>query len=116
MKFAAHLLGVDRIAGGLKNLGGSMAASAADAAADALAAALDETREAEGLGAPLVRTGNGARRAVGAGDPGSSAREFGTLDTDPAPWLAPSLPAARGPMRAAAAAAVARALSAFRPR
>lgn len=114
MNFTANLLGLDQIVDGLKKFGGSVAAPAADAAADALANEIARTRKNAGLDAPFERTQAGARREVGASDPISIAREFGTLETDPAPWLAPSLPAAQGPMRAAVVTAVARAISAFR--
>lgn len=114
MNFTANLLGLDRIIGGLKKFGNSVAAPAADAAAGALANEVTRARQNDGLDAPLQRFGKGTRREVGASDPVSIAREFGTLATDPAPWLAPSLPAAQGPMRAAVVTAVARAISAFR--
>jgi hypothetical protein len=98
----------------LKQFGEAVAAPAAQAAVDALAATIEETRRANGLAAPLERQGEGARHVVGISDAASIAREFGTLEQDAAPWLAPSLPTARSPMRAAVQTAVARALSAFR--
>jgi hypothetical protein len=85
--------------------------AALDAAADALADELAQVREREDLHAPLVREQNERRRLVGADDPDSIAREFGTPSEPPAPWLAPSLPLARAPMRAAAFEAAARVLS-----
>jgi hypothetical protein len=114
VNFAGNLLGLDQIIDGLKKFGNSVAAPAAGAAADALASEIARTRKNAGLNAPLERTEAGARREVGASDPASVAREFGTLETDPAPWLAPSLPAAQSPMRAAVVTAVARAISALR--
>lgn len=114
MNFTANLRGLDQILGGLKKFGSSVAAPAADAATEALVNEIARTRKNDGLDASLDLSGEGARREVGASDPASVAREFGTLETDPAPWLAPSLPAAQGPMRAAVVTAVARAISAFR--
>lgn len=114
MKFTANLLGLDQIIGSLKKFGSSVATPAADTAADALANEVTRARRNDGLDAPLQRIGEGAWREVGASDPASIAREFGTLETNPAPWLAPSLPAAQGPMRAAVVTAVARAISALR--
>ncbi|MBX3550191.1 MAG: hypothetical protein AB7O46_07570 [Xanthobacteraceae bacterium] len=55
----------------------------------------------------------GTRRVVGSNDPADAAREFGTLDQPPSPWLAPVLPLALEPMRAAARTAAARAVSQF---
>jgi hypothetical protein len=108
------LSGLDRISKNLKSLANALEASLAKAAGDALAETLRGTREAGGLDAPLGRTGEGVRQIVGASDPESIAREFGSLDTEAAPWLAPSLPAAQGPMRAAIATAAARAISSLR--
>lgn len=114
MNFTANLLGLDQIIGGLKKFGGSVATPAADAATEALVNEIARTRKNDGLDAPLDLGGEGARREIGASDPASIAREFGTLETDAAPWLAPSLPAAKSPMRAAVVTAVARAISALR--
>lgn len=114
MNFTANLLGLDQIIDGLKKFGNSVAAPAADAAAGAFANKVTRTRLSDGLETPLDLGGEGVHREVGASDTASVAREFGTLETDPAPWLAPSLPAAQGPMRAAVVTAVARAISAFR--
>jgi hypothetical protein len=47
---------------------------------------------------------DGARRSVGSVNPEDITREFGTLEQSPSPWLAPVLPPAREPMRAAATA------------
>jgi hypothetical protein len=76
--------------------------AALDAAADALADELAQVRAREHLHAPLMRERNERRRLVGADDQNSIAREFGNPTEPPAPWLAPSLPLARAPMRAAA--------------
>jgi hypothetical protein len=88
-----------------------------DAVADVLAVELARVREGEGLHAALVRERSEGRRLVGANDPESIAREFGTLDQAPMPWLAPNLPAVRAsaPMRAATSKLAARALSRHRP-
>jgi hypothetical protein len=85
--------------------------AALDAAATALGEALARTREREGLRGPLRRAAPPHRRSVGADDPESLARELGSPGHAPAPWLAPSLPGARAPMRAAVVQAAARALS-----
>ena len=111
---SAKLNGLDKVGRNLENLAGAFAAPAAVAAGDALADAVYERRESQGLSARLERVDKGARQAVGASDPESVVRELGSLAEDATPWLAPSLPAARGPMRAAAAAAVVRALSRLR--
>lgn len=87
--------------------------AALDAAADALASELARVREAEGLRAPLLRGADARRRMVGAADADSVARELGDPGRAPAPWLAPFLPGAPAPMRAAVQNAVARALSRF---
>jgi hypothetical protein len=114
MNISADLRGLDEIVGGLKQFGEAVAVPAALVATDALATTINETRRVNGLAAPLERQGEGARHVVGASDAASIAREFGTLEQDAIPWLAPSLPAARSPMRAAVQTAVARALSALR--
>ncbi len=114
MNFSAKLTGIDAVIGRLNNLGDALAGPAANAAADALAQTLEQARKTEGLTAPLERTQAGATAEIGASDPDSVAREFGTLELDPSPWLAPVLPAAQGPMRAAIATAAARAISSLR--
>ncbi len=114
MKLSANLLGLDQIMRGLKNFAGSVASPAVGAAADALAHTIEDTQRAENLEAPFDRTGEGARREIGASDPISVACEFGTLEQDASPWLEPSLPAAKRPMRAAVVTAVARAISQLR--
>ncbi len=114
MNLSANLLGLDQIVRSLKNFGDSVAPPAVDAAAYALAEEIEKSRPAGSFGTPLDRTGEGARREIGASDPVFVARELGTLETDAAPWLAPSLPAAKSPMRAAVVTAVARAISQLR--
>ena len=114
MNFSMKLSGLDQIGKSLKILADALQASTAKAAGDAFAKTASETRKAGGLNAPLDRTGEGARQIVGASDPESIAREFGSLDIEATPWLAPSLPAAQGPMRAAIATAAARAISSLR--
>lgn len=86
-----------------------------DAAADAAAEALRAELERTGENAIAVRP-MGVRRAVGSSDPRDAAREFGTLTETPSPWLAPVLPTALEPMRAAVDATVARAFSKFAKR
>lgn len=113
-------LSADIVSGGLRKrlerLLAGLEPAALDAVADALAAELANARGREALHAPLVRGANARRRSVGANDPDSIAREFGSPTEPPAPWLAPVLPAARAPMRAAALKAVARALSSLSSR
>ena len=82
-----------------------------NATADALAEELETAREREGLHEPLRRHSRARRRLVGADDPDSIARELGGPGRAPAPWLAPTLPLVRAPMRAAAIKAVARTIS-----
>lgn len=114
MNISAELRGLDEITSGIKKFGEAVAAPAVQAAADALTTTIKETRRANSLAAPLVRQGEGPRRTIGASDAVSIAAEFGALERDATPWLAPSLPAAKSPMRAAVVTAVARALSALR--
>jgi hypothetical protein len=116
VKFAAKLSGADALNRRLTDLGEALVPAATDAASGALIATLEQTRESEGLNEPLTHSAVAGGRSVGATDADSIAREFGTFDANPAPWLAPSLPAARGPMRAAVATAVARAISSLRLR
>lgn len=71
--------------------------AALDAAAEALRGEL--ARES---GSAIVIATQGARRSVGSTDISDAAREFGTLEQAPSPWLAPVLPLALEPMRAAA--------------
>ncbi|MCW5680550.1 MAG: hypothetical protein KF794_03695 [Xanthobacteraceae bacterium] len=112
MKLRGKLLGADRIRGTLRALPDGMAHAAAEAAAGALR---EEIARHSGI-AGLQVAAEGLRRRVGSDDAGLAAREFGTLEQTPSPWLAPSLPPALEPMRAAAKLAVARAVSTFRLR
>lgn len=113
MKFSAAI-----VSGGsrkrLERLLAEMEPAALGAAADALAVELEKARERESLHAPLMRGASARGRALAFNDKDSIAREFGSPTEPPAPWLAPVLPAARAPMRAAAFQAVARALSRFK--
>lgn len=84
-----------------------LAEAAADAASDALRA------EVAPDAVQLSVETRGSQRIVGSNDPADAAREFGTLDQPPSPWLAPVLPLALEPMRAAAIIAAARAFSAL---
>ncbi|MBX3519041.1 MAG: hypothetical protein KF835_03380 [Xanthobacteraceae bacterium] len=84
-----------------------LAEAAVDAASEALRA------EAAPEVTQLSIEKRGTRRMVGSNDPADAAREFGTLTQPPSPWLAPVLPLALEPMRAAATAAAARAVSQF---
>jgi hypothetical protein len=101
----AHFAGLDAFGRRLAAIATATAAPAAAAAADALHHELERVRERDGL-PPLARDGAARRRRIVAADPASVARELGTFDQAPAPWLAPVLPGARRPMRAAAAARV----------
>lgn len=71
--------------------------AAVDAAADALHGSLTRAGES----AVTVRATD-IRLAIGSQDPADAVREFGTLNQSPSPWLAPALPLALEPMRAAA--------------
>ena len=115
MKISARLDG-RALSRALSRIADTIATSALDAVADAFADELNRAREREGLSTSLVRGGDARRRHVGANDPESLARELGSPGRAPAPWLAPVLPGARAPMRAAARTAVARALSRFKRR
>ena len=101
MKLSIDLVGLDSLARRLANLGETVVAPTVEAATDALAQEAERSREVSGATAPLVRAGTSRRRTLGVADPAAVARELGTLDQPPAPWLAPALPAARGSMRAA---------------
>lgn len=90
----------------LRALAPSLRESVADAAAEALKGELQRT----GSSAILIQP-QGVRRSVGSSDLDDIAREFGTLTQIPSPWLAPALPTALEPMRAAAKKAAARAVS-----
>ena len=90
MKFAARVRGDGKLRA-LAGLEATLPRAALDAAADALVREAERAPEDAGVTGTIARDGFGA--------------------FPPAPWLAPVLPAVRGPMRAAALAAVARALS-----
>lgn len=77
-----------------------------DAAADAL---LRELQDAGAEESGMLK--QGSQRFVGSRSAADAAREFGTLEQNPSPWLAPALPLALEPMRAAATRAAARAVS-----
>lgn len=85
----------------LRDIAATLAGPAADAAAQALAETL--ARDAPSA---ISVSRIGLRRAVGTSDADAVNREIGTLEKTPQPWLAPSLPPARGPMRAAVHARV----------
>jgi hypothetical protein len=85
--------------------------AAADAAAEELRTELERSS-----GNAISVWPRGPRRAVGISDADAAAREFGTFEQSPSPWLAPVLPLALEPMRAAANAAAARAVSTFQKR
>jgi hypothetical protein len=103
VKPRVSVAGAETLGRRLAAIGEAAAESAAAAASDALTQELERVRAGEGL-PPLARDGVARRRRIVARDPASVARELGTLDQPPAPWLAPVLPGARRPMRAAAQA------------
>lgn len=84
-----------------------------EAAVDAAAEALKQELRRSGGSAISVQP-HGARRSVGSDDPADAAREYGTLEHAPSPWLAPALPTALEPMRTAARTAAVRAVSALK--
>lgn len=90
MKFATKLSDADALNRQLTELGKALAPAATDAAAGALIVTLVQTHESEGLSEPLTHGAMADGRSVGATDADSIAREFGTFDANPAPWLAPS--------------------------
>jgi hypothetical protein len=114
VKFSADSRGLDRLAADLTKLARALTEPAVEAATDALASTVAQSRQEQALDPALIPSGEGPRRLLGASDRESIARELGSLDFEATPWLAPSLPAARGPMRAAVHAAVARAISSLR--
>jgi hypothetical protein len=117
MKVAAKVSGASVLAG-LARLEREVAGAALDAATDALVREAERAREAAGLSEPVTRDAESAftrvfarqarRRLIGSRDPAAVVLELGTLERPPAPWLAPVLATARGAMRAAASAAIAR--------
>lgn len=129
MKLAVRARATDALRA-LARAEAAIAASAVDAAAEALVREAERAREAAGVAGKIERDGTARRRLIGSRDPAAVARELGTLDRPPAPWLAPVLPAARARMRreanhaggsragvrAAASTAAARALSRLRKR
>jgi hypothetical protein len=93
----------------LREAGYELAESATEAAAFTLQNELART------GAPdVVLDRAGGRRRLSTHDAAAILRETGSLGHDPDPWLAPSLPPARGAMREAARVAVSRTLALFR--
>ncbi len=111
MKLSAQLSGLESFTRNFTRTAESVSARAAEAAADALANELERSKETEGISAPLIREQAASRHSIGVNGAEAIDRELGTLTQEPSPWLAPVLPAARGPMRAAAQAAVSRAIS-----
>lgn len=85
----------------LRALEPALREAVADAAANALRNEIERYD-----GAAISVASQGMRRAVGSNDPADAAREFGTLTQPASPWLAPVLPLALEPMRAAANARV----------
>lgn len=115
MKIAARISGPGALRS-IARMESALAESALDAAADALGREAGRAREAAGIAAPLTRERAARRLLIGTRDTAAVAQELGTLDRPPASWLAPVLPAARAKVRAAAQAAVARALSSLSSR
>ena len=111
MNISTGMHGLNEIANGLKKFGETLAVPAAQAAADTLVTEINQTRGANNPPVSVEQKGEGARRMISVSDAESIAREFGTLEQDATPWLAPALPVARNPMRAAV---LARMLSALR--
>lgn len=106
MKLRATLNGFERVLRTVRHLGHASAQAAGMAAADALSVEIERTKEVDAISAPLIRMRSGNRHSIGIEDAAAVERELGSLTNEPSPWLAPVLPAARGPMRAAAAAGV----------
>ncbi len=107
MKLRA-VLASGRILRRLRGMDAAIREAAIDAAAEALRNEL--SRAGENVVSAGVR---GSRRAVGSSDRADAARELGTLEQSPSPWLAPVLPTALEPMRAATNIAAARTVSGF---
>ena len=107
MKLRA-VLASGRILRRLRGMDATIREAAIDAAAEALRGEL--TRAGENVISVETR---GSSRAVGSSDPADAARELGTLELPPSPWLAPVLPTALEPRRAAASTAAARTVSGF---
>jgi hypothetical protein len=103
---AVHTSG--RLLRRLRAVDSALRKAALDAAAEAL------RRELARESGNVIAVGSqGSRRSVGSSDPADATRELGTLEQAPSPWLAPVLPLALEPMRAAAQTAAARAFSQF---
>lgn len=97
---------VSRFPGRFRKAEPALREAVLDAAAEAL------HRELQYVGAPETEISTlGPQRFVGSSNVADAAREFGTLEQNPSPWLAPVLPLALEPMRAAATRAAARAVS-----
>lgn len=111
MKVRATVSGFEPMLRQLRRRGRTAAQAASAAAAEALVQTLDRAKDTQGISAPLLQTQRGNRYSVGIADTEAIGRELGTLHNEANPWLAPVLPAARGPMRAAAASAATRAIS-----
>lgn len=111
MKLSANASGFEPLFRRLRQLSRIVAEAASAAATNALAREVERSNDAGGISAPLLRAQIGTRDFVGMNEPEAVERELGTLTQDATPWLAPVLPAARGPMRAAAVSAAARALT-----
>ncbi|MDP1909968.1 MAG: hypothetical protein Q8K85_16850 [Hyphomicrobium sp.] len=103
---AVHSAG--RLLSRLRRADSALREAALDASAEALRSELAARNR------NVVVGSRGSRRSVGSSDPSDIARELGTLEQTPSPWLAPVLPLALEPMRAAANSAVARAVSTLR--
>jgi hypothetical protein len=111
MKLRASVSGFESVLRSLRRQGHLAAQAASTAAADTFVQELEGAKDGAGISAPLMREQSGNLHSIGVDDPEAINRELGTLNVEPTPWLAPVLPAARGPMRAAAVAAAARAIS-----
>jgi hypothetical protein len=111
MKIGVTLSGADALRRGLSARAKLIAGDAADAASAVLRMEVERVIERENISAPVRVDRMPSARRVAVSGAAAAEREFGTLETEPAPWLAPVLPAARGPMRAAARNAAVRANS-----
>lgn len=97
---------VSRFLGRFRKAEPALREAVLDAAAEAL---LHELQYAGALETEISK--HGSKRFVGSGNAADAEREFGTLEQNSSPWLAPVLPLALEPMRAAATRAAARAVS-----
>ncbi len=114
MKFGVTVTGAEPLHRKLSARAKIIAADVAEAASTALVKEIERNQDPEASFSPVAQMLKQNTRAVSVSDPDAIEREFGTLDKDPSPWLAPVLPAARGPMRAAAINAAVRAISSTR--